>query len=82
MSKPIIVRKRHQPQGLEVLYEDRDIVVVDKAPGLLTIATEKGEDRTAYCQLMDYVRKGNPKCRRRIFIVNRGGERIPATPLG
>ena len=71
MSKPIISSRRHRPRGLEILYEDRDIIVVDKAPGLLTIATDKRETQTAYCRLMDYVRKGNPKCRNRIFIVHR-----------
>jgi 23S rRNA pseudouridine1911/1915/1917 synthase len=63
--------KRHQPQGVAVLYEDRDILVVDKSPGLLTISTEKRETRTAYYRLMDYVRKGNAKSRNRIFIVHR-----------
>ncbi len=33
MPKPITPRKRHQPQGCAILYEDRDILVVDKAPG-------------------------------------------------
>ncbi len=71
MPKPITPRKRHQPQGCTILYEDRDILVVDKAAGLLTIATDKGETRTAYYRLMDYVRKGNSKCRNRILIVHR-----------
>ena len=47
---------RHQPQGLTILYEDRDILVVDKAPGLLTMGTEKERTRTAYYRLTDYVR--------------------------
>ena len=63
--------RRHQPQGLIILYEDRDILVVDKAPGLLTISTEKGEDRTVHHRLMDYVRKGNSKSSNRVFIVHR-----------
>ena len=62
---------RHQPQGVTILYEDRDILVVDKAPGLLTISTQKRETATAYYRLTDYVRKGNAKSRNRIFIVHR-----------
>jgi tRNA pseudouridine32 synthase/23S rRNA pseudouridine746 synthase/23S rRNA pseudouridine1911/1915/1917 synthase len=62
---------RHQPQGVTILYEDRDILVVDKSPGLLTISTEKRETTTAYYRLMDYVRKGYAKSRNRIFIVHR-----------
>jgi 23S rRNA-/tRNA-specific pseudouridylate synthase len=27
-------RGKHQPMGLEILYEDRDIIVVNKAAGL------------------------------------------------
>jgi tRNA pseudouridine32 synthase/23S rRNA pseudouridine746 synthase/23S rRNA pseudouridine1911/1915/1917 synthase len=63
--------KRHQPQGVTVLYEDRDILIVDKSPGLLTISTQKRETATAYYRLTDYVRKGNIKSRERIFIVHR-----------
>ena len=63
--------KKHQPKGLIILYEDRDIIVVNKAHGLLTMSTEKEKERTAYFILTDYVRKGNPKSRNRIFIVHR-----------
>lgn len=63
--------KRYQPRGLEILYEDRDILVVDKMSGLLTVSTEKVKDNTAYHLLNEYVRKGNPKSRHRVFIVHR-----------
>lgn len=63
--------KRHQPRGLIILYEDRDIIVVNKASGILTVSTEKVKEETAYFLLTDYVRKGNPKSRNRIFIVHR-----------
>lgn len=63
--------KRHQPRGLIILYEDRDILVVDKENGLLTIATDDEQTRTAYHLLTDYVRKGCNKSRERIFIVHR-----------
>jgi RluA family pseudouridine synthase len=63
--------KRHQPRGLTILYEDRDIIVVDKVSGLLTVSTAKVKEETAYFLLTDYVRKGNPKSRNRIFIVHR-----------
>jgi len=62
---------RHQPQGLIILHEDKDLLVVDKAPGLLTIGTDKEKTRTAYYRLTDYVRKGYSKSRNRIFIVHR-----------
>jgi tRNA pseudouridine32 synthase/23S rRNA pseudouridine746 synthase/23S rRNA pseudouridine1911/1915/1917 synthase len=63
--------KKYQPKGLSILYEDRDILVVDKVSGLLTVSNEKERDRTAYFLLNDYVRKGNQKSRQRVFIVHR-----------
>jgi RluA family pseudouridine synthase len=64
-------KKRHQPRGLEILYEDKDIIVVDKPTGLLTVGTDNNKINTAYYKLTDYVRKGNPRSRNRIFIVHR-----------
>src|SRR5688572_30528939 len=63
--------KRELPNGLVILHEDRDLLVVDKPIGLLTIATDSEQMRTAYFIMMDYVRKGNPKSRNRVFIVHR-----------
>jgi 23S rRNA pseudouridine1911/1915/1917 synthase len=63
--------KRHQPRGLSILYEDRDILVVDKVNGLLTVSSERVKEDTAYYLLNDYVRKGNSKSRNRVFIVHR-----------
>lgn len=63
--------KRFQPHGLSILYEDRDILVVDKINGLLTISTEKVRENTAYYLLNEYVRKGSPKSKNRVFIVHR-----------
>jgi RluA family pseudouridine synthase len=59
------------PRGLAILYEDRDILVVDKPAGLLTMGTDTDKKRTAYFILTDYVRKGYSKSRNRIFIVHR-----------
>jgi 23S rRNA pseudouridine1911/1915/1917 synthase len=63
--------KRFQPKGMSILYEDQDILVVDKSSGLLTIGTGSEKVKTAYYRLTDYVRRGNPKSRNRIFIVHR-----------
>jgi len=63
--------KRYQPRGLSILYEDHDILVVDKMSGLLTVSNEKVRENTAYYRLNEYVRKGNQKSRNRIFIVHR-----------
>ncbi|MGB2705946.1 MAG: RNA pseudouridine synthase [Candidatus Omnitrophota bacterium] len=63
--------KKNRLKGIEIIHEDRDILVVDKPPGLLTIATDKERVKTAYYILTDYVRKGCYKSRNRIYIVHR-----------
>jgi tRNA pseudouridine32 synthase/23S rRNA pseudouridine746 synthase/23S rRNA pseudouridine1911/1915/1917 synthase len=63
--------RHHLPRGLEILYEDGDILVVDKPAGLLTVGTETNKFKTAQYILTDYVRKGSLKSRNRIFVVHR-----------
>jgi tRNA pseudouridine32 synthase/23S rRNA pseudouridine746 synthase len=64
-------KPKHQPRGVALLYEDADIIVVDKPGGLLTMGTERDKSRTVHSILNDYVRKGNPKSRNRVYIVHR-----------
>lgn len=63
--------RKHQPRGLTILHEDRDLLVVDKQSGLLTVSTDKVRENTAYYLLTNYVRKGNQKSRRRVYVVHR-----------
>lgn len=65
------VPKRFEPKGLSILYEDHDIVVVDKASGLLTVKHALSYEPTAYDLLTHYVQKGNPKSKKRVFLVHR-----------
>jgi 23S rRNA pseudouridine1911/1915/1917 synthase len=53
---------------LELVFEDPDLIVVVKPAGLLTIATEKERQRTAYAMLTEHVSRFR---RARIFIVHR-----------
>ncbi|WP_067725294.1 RluA family pseudouridine synthase [Oceanobacillus damuensis] len=55
--------------GMSILYEDEDIIVINKEAGLLSIATEKEKKQTALHQLMEYVRRENPE--NRVFVVHR-----------
>ena len=71
MRRPRSSNTRRGLGGLVILHEDRDIIVVDKPAGLLTISTDREKSRTAYFILTDYVRKGVAKSRNRIFIVHR-----------
>ncbi len=63
--------RRFQPKGLDVLYEDHDILVVEKRGGLLTVSNARDRENTAYFKLTDYVRKGSKKSNNRLFIVHR-----------
>lgn len=63
--------KKYQPKGLTILYEDKDVIVVEKPCGLLTMGTERDKSKTVHTILNDYVRKGDPRSRNRIYIVHR-----------
>ena len=54
-----------------ILYEDRDVIVVDKPAGLLTTHTRAKESNTAEAWLNDYVRKGQRRSRLRVWLVHR-----------
>lgn len=55
--------------GLEIIHEDEDILVVEKEAGMLSMATDNGQEVTVYSQLRHYVRQSNPQ--NRVFIVHR-----------
>lgn len=57
--------------GLTILYEDADIVVIDKPAGLLSIATDKEKRKTAFYLLSAYLKEKHQSERERIFIVHR-----------
>jgi len=71
MTKSPKTNTRFLPKGLNILFEDKDILVVEKPVGLLTVSTERDKTKTAYAHLMDYVQKGAVKSRNRIFVVHR-----------
>ncbi len=63
-SKPIVYQKYEIP----ILYEDNDLIAVDKPAGLLTIATENEKEATAYHIVSQYIYQ---KTHKRIFILHR-----------
>ena len=64
---------KHKPFGLTILFEDRDIIVVDKINGLLTVGNDRERAKTAYFLLTDYVQKRKFALQTldRVFIVHR-----------
>jgi tRNA pseudouridine32 synthase/23S rRNA pseudouridine746 synthase/23S rRNA pseudouridine1911/1915/1917 synthase len=69
--------RAHHRLPFEVLFEDDDILVIDKPAGLLTTHTKlwgraaREGQATAENFLNDYVRKGQWKSRRRVWLVHR-----------
>jgi 23S rRNA pseudouridine1911/1915/1917 synthase len=60
--------KRALPQGLTILHEDVDVIVVWKANGLLTVATERESENTAQAYLNIYL---GARREERIHVVHR-----------
>jgi len=58
--------KKHQ---LPIIYEDSDIIVVDKPAGMLSVSTEREAVQTAYRLMNDYVRAKHKS--NRVWIVHR-----------
>ena len=61
------------PTGAElpfpILYEDEELLAIDKPAGLLSMAAEGETERTAYHLVTDYMKAGRPAGR--VFIVHR-----------
>lgn len=55
--------------GLKIVFEDNDIIVVDKESGVLSMANDKEREKTAYGTLKTYLKEKNPE--NKIFIVHR-----------
>lgn len=71
IKSKIKIRTKYVPAGIKILYEDRDIIVIDKSSGLLSVKTNYEAEKTAHQLLTNYVRKGNPKAKVKLFVVHR-----------
>lgn len=56
-------------KGISVIYEDNDLIVIDKHAGVLSVATDNKEKFTAYSILYDHVKRKNQDGK--IFVVHR-----------
>lgn len=57
--------------GITILHQDKDIIVIDKPAGLLTMKQRGTDLLNAQGILTNYIRKGNPKSRKPVHIVHR-----------
>ncbi|WP_064196196.1 MULTISPECIES: RluA family pseudouridine synthase [Emticicia] len=73
-QQKVEVKWRKMPEeqryrALNIVFEDEYLIVIEKQAGILSIATEKQKDNTAYSILSSHVKKQDP--RNRIFVVHR-----------
>ena len=54
---------------LDIIYEDKELIVVNKETKKLCVSTDKIKTNTLYSEVSSYVKKQNPK--NKIFIVHR-----------
>ena len=54
---------------LRIVWEDDDLIVINKREGLLSVSTDRVKERTAYRLLSDYVKQSDP--RNKIFVLHR-----------
>ena len=57
--------------GLKIVFEDNDILVVEKPAGLLTMGTEREKETTLYFMLNEYERSKTKNRSGRVYIVHR-----------
>ncbi len=65
------IPRKYQPKGFEILYEDDEIIVGNKAFGYLTVGAMYERERTVQHALNEYARKGNFRSHKRVYVVHR-----------
>jgi len=56
-------------EKLDIIYEDKDFIVVNKPYGLLTVSTDKEKEKTLFHKVYTYIKKKNKN--NKVFIVHR-----------
>ncbi len=63
------IKKEQQNNNLEILFEDKDCIIINKPSGLLSMSGGGEKEKTAYHEVSQYVKSQNKN--NRIFIVHR-----------
>ncbi|MDD2625429.1 MAG: RluA family pseudouridine synthase [Bacilli bacterium] len=64
-----ISESKNKNKDLVIIYEDKDIIVIDKPYGMLSIASESDNLNTAYKLVMEYLKGINKN--NKVFVVHR-----------
>ncbi len=70
-AQPLAAPDTRLAGGILIRHEDDAVIVIEKPEGLRSIASEAESEATAYAQLTEHVRRGNPRGRERVWIVHR-----------
>ena len=60
---------KNMDSRVEIIYEDKDIIVVNKPSNMLTVATSSEKENTLYHLVGEYLKKKNKSAK--VFIVHR-----------
>lgn len=61
--------KKESYEGVKIIFEDDDIIVINKRSGLLSIGSEKEKRQTAYRIITHHIQQENPVAR--LFVIHR-----------
>ncbi len=61
--------KKEKYEGVKIIFEDDDIIVIDKKSGLLSIGSAKEKRQTAYRIVTNHIQQLNPVAR--LFVIHR-----------
>jgi 23S rRNA pseudouridine1911/1915/1917 synthase len=67
VNRKAFAKRLHE--DIDILHEDEHVLVIHKKENLLTIASEREREKTAYAYLYGYVKRQKPE--NKIFIVHR-----------
>ena len=76
----IFYKRRTIPKiDLKIIYEDDDLIAIDKPSGLLSISNSKEKEKTAFRLVSDYIKSYNKNAK--LFVVHRLDEKTSGVLL-
>lgn len=69
LVKIYFTKKVISESKLDIIYEDEDLIAIDKPAGLLSISNSKEKEETAFRLVSDYIKKNDKRAR--LFVVHR-----------
>ena len=61
------INKKKANNNINIIYEDNDIIVIDKPSKILTISNKKEKEKTLYREVSNYLKMENKK----VFVIHR-----------